>query len=419
MCAFQSKLFKETTFYTSINILDKIIPFLLMPVYTRIISKEDIGYFVLYQALVQLLFPILTLSIQNSVILNFFTLKKKEFSDYFTNSLIFFLIIFSIMGLLVFIFSDLLTNISGFVKIGFYYIIFIIFFRYITELRQGLWRNKKEIRKYGVFTIVQTILKSSFSIGFVLTFKMGWEGIIIGYCFGHIIMSIVSFRSFIYDGYLRFNWRLSYSKMKDSFNISYPLALHSVSAWSGTTINRVIINNLMGARFTADFGIASTFNVITTVLFDSLNKAYVPNLFERLSRGVDLPNQNLKGMIRFYNFSIIGITLLVTFIGYFSVGFIFGEIYLETRGFIIPLTIASGFVGLYKVHVNFIFYSKKTLYITFITFVTALINLPISIFLISNYGLLGAAYSILLINIFYFILSFIISKKLRKKYGYN
>ncbi|GMQ27762.1 oligosaccharide flippase family protein [Algoriphagus confluentis] len=416
--AFQSKLFKETSFYTSINILDKVIPFFLMPIYTRIISKEEIGYFVLYQALVQLFFPILTLSLQNAVVLNFFNLKRKEFSEYFTSSLFFFLIAFLIISSLLIYYSDIFIALSGFVKIGFYFIIVIIFLKYLTELRQGLWRNQKKLKEYGVFTIIQTILRSLFSIGFVIYFNLGWEGILLGYFIGYLLMSIYSLLSFFKDGYLNFNSVFSTSYVKDAFKISYPLSLHSISAWSGTTINRVIINNVMGAKFTADFGVASTYNVISTVLFDALNKAYVPNLFERLSRGFDLPNQQLKGMIRFYNFSIIGVTLIISFAGYYSVGLLFGKEYLDTRIFIFPLTLASGFVGLYKIHVNFIFYSKKTLYVTLITLITAIINLPISLYLIFKFGLLGAAYSILLINFLYFILSLLISLNLRKKYGY-
>ena len=46
---FRSKLLRDTASYSIINILDKAIPFLIMPIISRVLTKEDMGYYSLYQ----------------------------------------------------------------------------------------------------------------------------------------------------------------------------------------------------------------------------------------------------------------------------------------------------------------------------------------------------------------------------------
>ena len=76
------------------------------------------------------------------------------------------------------------------------------------------------------------------------------------------------------------------------------------------------------------------------------------------------------------------------------------------------LIIAALFKGFYKLHVHYILFTKKTTQLTKITFFTGLINLGLSYVLILNFGLIGAAYSLVIINFLQYVLSFNIGNKL-------
>jgi O-antigen/teichoic acid export membrane protein len=416
-----SKLVKETFSYTFINVLEKVIPFLLLPVYTRLMSKEDIGYFVLYQALFPLIVPLLTVSLQNAIFLNYFKISKEKFASYFTSIFLLFIGIFCFTGSLFLWFSNEIVQLSGFTSWGVKLLFFLAFFQFVNDLRQGLWRNQRKVRKFGIFTVLLSLLKNSVGLLLILYFGFDWEGILIGHLTGYSVFSLVAIYTFYREDY--FSAKLSELKknFRDGFKISFPLSLHKLSAWLGTTISRVFIANKMGPGFTASFGVASTFNVICTVLFDALNKAYAPALFEKLSRYNSNLNKGLIRMTSIYYIVIIGITVTITIIGYQTVGIIFGSQYESTKYFIIPLTLSAGLNGLYKIHINYIFFSKKTYFITFITVITAALNVPLAYYLIVNHGLLGAAYSMLLTNFIYYILAYLISQKLypKKFWGYS
>ena len=57
----KSRLAKDSFSYTIYNIIEKAIPFLILPIITRTLSKEDVGLYILFQALIEVLIPIMTL----------------------------------------------------------------------------------------------------------------------------------------------------------------------------------------------------------------------------------------------------------------------------------------------------------------------------------------------------------------------
>ena len=76
------------------------------------------------------------------------------------------------------------------------------------------------------------------------------------------------------------------------------------------------------------------------------------------------------------------------------------------------MIIAALIKGFYKLHVHYILFTKKTTKLTKITFFTGLINLGLSYVFILNFGLIGAAYSLVIINFLQYVLSFNIGNKL-------
>lgn len=82
---FHSKLVRSIAVYTSFSVLQKCIPFLLYPLFARVFSEEDMGYYVLYQAIYVLAIPLFTLSTNTAVSVNFYKLERQNFNRYLTN----------------------------------------------------------------------------------------------------------------------------------------------------------------------------------------------------------------------------------------------------------------------------------------------------------------------------------------------
>jgi len=221
------------------------------------------------------------------------------------------------------------------------------------------------------------------------------------------LLGIYSILQFWKEGLLKY---VSFSYLKDAFNIGYPLTLHRLGLWGANMGNRIIINDTLGKKATASFGIASTFNMIITFINDSFNNAYVPFLFEELSKRI--PNKEKLVKITYYYYAGINILALIfSIVGYLTVGAIFGDEYSEVAPYIYPLVFAGAFNGMYKMHINYLFFTKNTFDITKVTLFSGILNLIICYIFVKKFGISGAAWSMLITQMLTYIGAFYFSNK--------
>ena len=152
--------------------------------------------------------------------------------------------------------------------------------------------------------------------------------------------------------------------------------------------------------------------MVLNLIIDSFNLAFGPYLSQKLV--TFNPNDRIdifKISILYYSLIIVS-SIVVIFIGYYFVGIIFGDKYLSTRDFILPLVIASALNGFYKVHVNYLFFSKKTYLIASVTFVLGVCNIGLSYWMVKFAGMTGAAYTSVIISLCsYIAIAFLANKE--------
>lgn len=403
------KLFKDTAIYSAINILDKAIPFLIMPILSRVFSKEEMGYYSLYQVTFHVLIPILTLCIDYPVVVSYYRMAKQMFTRYFSTSFFLVLSLYVIFVSIAFILSDTLSKLFGLEEKWLFITYLIVLLNYINQLRLNMWRITKKPVSYGSFSIPLVLIKNILGLVFIFCFHCGWEGIILGHLIGHFVFCFLALFYLVKDGYLKRTFETG--QIRDLLKTGIPVSVHQLSAWLSTSLNRFVINSILGAVATGSFGIGSTFGTIITVLEDACNKAYAPYLYEKLAKYDEKQAYSIVKLIRIYYVFFISLGLIISLIGYFGVGLLFGEKYIDTRSFIVPVALASVINGLYKVHVNIIFYTKKTYIVARNTIICAIINISICYYMVLWYGILGAAYASIIVQMVLYTLTLYYSNK--------
>ena len=196
--------------------------------------------------------------------------------------------------------------------------------------------------------------------------------------------------------------------LKDSLKTGLPAAIHNVGAWLTNSFNQMLVNILIGIGATGRYGVGATYGMIVSFVHTSINKAYSPYVYNCLK---EKRMPAIKTLIKKLYILILGIFFIVSFFGLTLNDFIFGESYSDVKQFIIPLVLSSTMWGLYKIHVAFLFYYKRVWSITKITITTGLLNIPTSYFLISTFGLIGAAYAAALSSVIIYVLIYYSSQK--------
>lgn len=398
------------------NFFEKSIPFLLLPILTRELSIEDVGLYVLYQTIIEVIMPIMTLNIDNTILLYFYNLSKKQFKDFFANGIIVFVSIFLIVLGCFYLFKDPIGEMISFPPKWFVITGLVVFFRFLNQNRQSLWRINYKIKNYSLFTVGLSIVNNLTGLLLVLYSDFGWTGMIVGHLTGHLIFGCFSAFTFYKEGLLKLKERI-YSK--EILKVSYPIALHRLGIWLGSSSNKMIIAGIMGTYATGSYGVGAVFAGVVTITEDAVSKAIIPHIYEKLRKKDEAENRSIVSLSYKIYILLLGVSISVFFVGTFGMDIIFGEDYGDSKIILLPIIISAYFKGLYKLHVHYIFFTKKTLKVTKITFSTGIFNLILSYFLVVNYGLIGAAYSLLIVNFIQYLLSFYVGNKLMPMPWFN
>jgi len=404
-----SRLVNDSITYTYFNLIQKTIPFIILPIVARILDKQEFGYYILFQAIIELLFPVMTINIDSAILINYYKLDEKEFRIYFTIALFLFGLLYGIILTTGLFFSGFFANLISFPTFWLRVIFIITLFKFITKVRQNIWRVKFKLKQYGIYTVCISLFQNLIGLLLIYLTDLSWRGLIIGHLVGYGVFGLLGVFTFYKDELLDF--QINYIYIKDALRVGFPLCLHKFGLWLGGVANRVLITSILGAAATGSYGIAATFGMMVTLIENSFSKAFVPHLFSKLK---DITEQRKLTTVKLtyfiYGFLLV-ISMLIFILGYYGIEFIFGNKYLNSRDFILPLILVAMFKGFYKLHVNYILFQKKTYAVPAITFTIGILNIIISWVLINRFEILGAAYALLFSTILMYIFSFYVGNK--------
>lgn len=389
----RSKFARDISLYTFFSAIQKCIPFLLLIVLSRVFSKEEMGYFILYQAIYCLVLPVFTLNCETPISINYFKLTRKDFNIYFTNTILSHFIFFIILFCIAFPLSKYISPIAKFPAYWIIVTILSAFPRIIINSALNLFRNMEYIKKFGQISILSSILNNGIALVLLFCFHLSWKSMILGTLLGEFIVSLVCLH--FVSSFISFGYNKRY--VLDSFKIGFPVSISTVGSWLSNSYNRIIVSSVIGVAATGSFGVGCTFAMVLNFIIDSVNLAFAPFLYNGLSNlNDDNKYRIVKTSVAFYIIIVI-MSIFIAVIGYFSLDMFFGDKYASARELIVPMVISSCFLGFYKVHVNCLFFAKKTYINAIITIIVGVINVWLSYILVRSRGVMGAAYSAIIV----------------------
>ncbi len=385
-----SKLFRDSFIYVFADVINKAIPFLLLPILTYYLTPADYGKLATFNSFFGLMGIFIGLSIQGAISVNYYKMKKEALAVFVGN--VIFILAFSlfISLIIVTIFQYQISNYVGLDIKWLYAASIMSFFSFIVLVNLSLWLVEQKPLFYGSFELLDTILKLGFSLFFVVSLLMTWQGRILGMLIGTSISAIFSFILLYKRGYLKFQFDKTY--IKEALHFGIPLVPHRLSFWLRTGAIILLLNNLAGKNNTGLYSVGLQFVIPLSVLTIAFNKAWAPYLYRKLSNNPSIEDK-IK-IVKFTYFYLVGITLLSLLLIWLApliMKLLLNKNFHNASMFIKYLTMGVAFQGMYFMVVNYIFYVKKTKYLAYITFSVSLINISLAYLLIKKNGALGAA----------------------------
>lgn len=398
---------KSIGIYSVTNILDKAVPFLMLPVLTHYLSPEDFGTVAMFLVLVSVLFPFIGLNIHGAINRQFIDKDQVDIASYIGNSLYILLVSTLIVGSLVLLSSNLIEKYFLVPKSWLMVVSIITATSMLSEVVLAIYNISHKPIHYGLFKILRTLTIYTFITILVVGFNQGWEGRVHGQFYGELIFSFIALYLLYHAKLLSFTMRPDYIKSTLKFGI--PLIPHAFGAVMISLTDRLLITNLVGIEETGIYVVGVQVGVIVSVLIGSIKQAWTPYFFDKLKTDLSISNKEIVKMTYTIILAILCLSMLFSLLVPFFVPYIVSHTFTRSMDYISWIVFAFAIQGIYHLFAGYFFYFRKTHILMILTFSVAIINLIISYFLILENGPVGAAQgtiiSYLIITVFTWYMS--------------
>lgn len=408
-----SIVLKSAFWYTACDFLQKSLHFITVPLFSRIMTKTDIGYFGNMSSWMSILTVLTSFELSQSIIRS--KLEVKDDLDSYIWSILSLTTITTGATYIVFcLFPDFFSGLFN-VEARHFHIMFLYlltapaFNMFITKQR-AFYKYKS----FVIITFISSIAATILSVTLVLLLPDKLAGRIYGGYIPHIIIGAAFYILLLQKGKV-----IKTEHWKYALVLMLPLVPHVLSLSLLSSSDRIIITRVCGEEYTAVYTIAYSCYHIATVLFHSLNKAWAPWLLDNLH----IKNyEEIRSVSKKYVGLFVILINMVFFLAPEIIWILGGKSYAEAV-YCIPPLIASCVIQLiYTMYVNVEFFAKKTIGVSIGTIIAALANIGLNLLLIPLYpekGYTIAAYTTLAGYALLFVIHYFLVKRLHYEHVFD
>lgn len=405
-------LSKSLSIYTLASLINAGIPFLLLPILTKYLTPEEYGLLAIIQIFIVFTVPFVSINISSIIQLKYHHLDQKEFASLVSSTLII-PIIAIIIVLLFFILTESLIN--SFLNISLIWLLtipLIAFMQILPQTVLSIYQISERPIDYGKYQILLAVVNLILTIGFVVMLKLGWEGRVLAILLSYTVFTMIGMYLLVKMKLIVFKINKEY--IQEALKLGLPLIIHVVSGALFMMSDRLFISYYLGNSEVGIYAVGAQVAMIALIVQQSFNQAWVPYLFKNLK--TNLYENKVKIVKISYIVFIFFLILpyIVYLLSHPIFSFLIDAKFSGSIQYVFWVALGFSFLGMYKVVANYIFYEKRTVILSILTFTSLILNFILNYFLIHKFGTIGVAYATAITIGVFFIFVFIIANKIHK-----
>lgn len=378
------KLVLNTVIFGIGTFSSKVLVFLLMPIYTSILTPADYSVVELVTGTANFMIPIVAVCIGEGVI-RFGLDSSVRKDDVFTSGILTVFIGFAIFAALYPLFS-LIPFIKGYTPLVYLY----VFASSLKGICAQFVRAKGYVRLYAFDGVFSTVMVLTFNILGLVVFKLGITGYVLAIILSDLISAL--FLTWIASLWRYFKgFRVSKEIWRSMVAYSIPLIPNTLFFWVTNLSDRYIVTWLLGDEVNGLYSIAYKIPTIITAVSGIFMQAWQLSAFS---------DEDTRTKARFYSTVFDGYQSVLFSIGAATVLMIkpLTRLFLDEKYFnswvYVPFLILSVVFSCFATFFSSIYMSEKRNVMTMITTMTgALTNVVLNFILIPIYGANGAGFA--------------------------
>lgn len=382
----EKTLVKNTAILTIGKICTQLVTFLLLPLYTSILSTEEYGVVDLLNTLVSLLLPIVTFQVEKAVFR--YLIEARNENDKKTeiiSTAVFSVIIQCIVYLVIFfVISPFIHNdYKIFLATN---VIAYIFASLFQQIARGLGENKQ----FAVASFISAISTILFNILFIVFIKLGANGMLLSSMLGQIIC--FAYLCIVLKLYRYINVKEIKKKIISKlWKYSFPLIPNAISWWIFNASDRLIVSSILGLAQNGILSAAHKFSTVYITLYNIFDMSWIEMITVHIEDNdiEEFFNKMFNIVLRVFISMGIGIIAIMPFVYKIMINEKFYAGYYQ-----VPIMMIGSIFNVVIGLISVIYAAKKnTKAIANTSWISALINIVVHLALIKYIGLYAASIS--------------------------
>ena len=390
-------LAKNSILYLISTICLKAVGFLLLPLYTHLVSPEEYGYVYVVSAFQTFMGLFLTLSMHGAVGRFFFECKNLEdIKQMYSQQVSAITMSATAIVAIMLLFKGPVSNLIHLPEKYYIYAVLISYFSLFYNMIIALLYVMEKALKISITSIAVGTGTILLQVFLVFTLEDKALALILAMLF----TALVTFVIFLfYSAPFFVIPKFKKEQLIKYYKYSISQLPSDVSGWFVAASDRILLNRMQGAYSAGIYGMGNTLGQIPAMLYHSVNKAYVPYVFRHYKEAENGRKESLKEVAD----TTIKVECIFTFV-VMSLIILSNNIVnlLESRyidsAIIMPLVLIAVWIDCNRIiFMNPLAYNLKYIKIKSIIWVfAAILDVSLNFYLIPRYSVYGACASLII-----------------------
>ena len=393
--------------YFSANVATKALGFISIPIFTRLLTREDYGIIAIFASYVGIMTVTLSLNSYTAVGRYYYE-KKDDFGEFVGTSFIFVGLILCVTVIIYILFYQQINNLIKLPGLLPIYLFFACLFAIISSVYSQILTPQKKSKELAKINMLNGYIGFAIAVLFVYLLKENrylgriWASLLVGFVFSIYYIKKI-------NKYSKFNFKMEH--IKYIANYSIPLMPHNLSGIILAQFDRIMINSILNTASAGLYSLGYNIGMLLLMVNHAILNAFIPDFMKFLDNKEYNRLHNLMGKM----FNIITISALGLILFSKEIVIILADVKFHEALKIVPIVVIGYvFNGMSSMYSMYPAYIKRTIYNSIITLSAGILNIILNAMYIPKYGYIAAAYTTAISYFIMFVIAWIVSKYVLK-----
>lgn len=389
-------VFRTGSIYLVFSVINRAIPFLLIPVLTRYIEPSGYGIISILGIVTAIATPLVGLC-GNSVLFQRFHKLDDSNRPLLINACVqvvgICVVVFLLIGAL---FSSVIDRHLGVDLFWFELAIATAAFGMVTTLATSLFQIKMQATAYGLLQACTAVVNVGLTVLLVVVFPFSWEGRLAAICMTALCMSLVALVVMARSGDLDLSRFNRWGETSTVFRLGSALIPSTIAGGMLAMSDRLFLTSMTTLQTVGVYAVGVSIAQATDILLNSLAQAYLPYVYKHgLSADRRTKVRFVQGVYALVLVSL-GTALTVTLVASPVIDLAVGAKYQGAKDVVGWLSLSFAFLSIGTLFQGLILVMERNAATAYVSAITLAVNLIANYLLIGRLGMVGAAMAVAL-----------------------